>query len=70
MRRMSFALALLAVLGFGGLLIESASAQNSNNNMNMNANMHSKMGGNRRHRKHRMHRRHNMNKTMNGNANQ
>ena len=68
MRRMSFALALMAVLGFGGLLIESASAQNNNMNMNMNANMHSKMGGHKRHRKHRRHRRHNMNKM--GNANQ
>ena len=67
MRRMSFALALMAVLGFGGLLIESASAQNSNSSPNMNANM----GHGRRHskhRKHRRHRRHNMNKT--GNANQ
>ena len=66
MRRMSFAFALMAALGFGGLFIESASAQN--NNMNMNANMHSKMGGHKQHRKHRRHRRHNMNKT--GNANQ
>jgi hypothetical protein len=66
MRKMSFALALMAVLGFSGLMIESASAQN--NNMNMNANMHSKMGGHRRHRKHRRARRHKMNKT--GNANE
>jgi hypothetical protein len=67
MRRVSFALALMAVLGFGSLLIESASAQNSNT---MNANM--KMGGHRRHRKHRKHRRHKMNnkmKNMTGNAN-
>ena len=68
MRRMSFALALIAVLGFGGLLIESASAQNSNNsNTSMSGNMHGRR--HRRHRKHRRHRRHNMNKTTTGNAN-
>lgn len=66
MRRMSFALALMAVLGFGGLLIESASAQNSNTSPAMNGNMrHGRRQA--RHRKHRRHRRHNMNKT--GNAN-
>jgi hypothetical protein len=72
MRRMSFALALMAVLGFGGLLIESAAAQNSNSSPTMNANMGSNMG-HRRHRKDRRHRRHKMkhkmNKAMNGNAN-
>ena len=67
MRRMSFALALMAVLGFGGLLIESASAQNSNSRPTMSGNMrHGRRHA--RHRKHRRHRRHNMNKT--GNANQ
>jgi hypothetical protein len=66
MRRVSFALALMAVLGFGSLLIESASAQNSNT---MNANM--KMGGHRRHRrqKHRRHKMKHKMKTMTGNAN-
>ena len=69
MRRMSFALALMAVLAFGGLLIETASAQNANSSPTMN----SKMGGHarrhQRHPSHRRHRRHNMNKAANGNAN-
>ena len=66
MRRMSFALALMAVLGFGGLMIESASAQNANTSPAMNGNMrHGRRHAG--HRKHRRHRRHNMNKT--GNAN-
>lgn len=67
MRRLSLAIALMAVLGFGGLMIESASAQNSNNSPTMGGNMrHGRRHA--RHRKHRRHRRHNMNKT--GNANQ
>ncbi len=72
MRRVSFALALIAVLGFGGLLIESASAQNSNSSTTMGPHHMAKSHGRRRHRKqrkHRRHRRHNMNKMMNGNAN-
>ena len=69
MRRISSALALMAVLGFGGLLIESASAQNSNSNPNMSGNMrHGRRHA--RHGKHgRRHRRHNMNKRMPGNGN-
>ena len=65
MRRMSFALALMAVLGFGSLFIETASAQNSNN-----SNMNSNMGGHRRHAKHRRHRRHKRNTMAPKNANQ
>jgi hypothetical protein len=67
---MSFALALVAVLGFGGLLIESASAQNSNTHPTMSGRMGQGHGRrrHRRHQKHRRHRRHNM-KHMNGNAN-
>lgn len=68
MRRMSFALALMAVLGLGGLLIESASAQNPNSSPTMSGHMGSGHGRRHaRHRKHRRHRRHNMNKM--GNAN-
>jgi hypothetical protein len=72
MRKVSLALALMAALGFGSLLIETASAQNSNTSMTMNANMHSNMSGRRRHRKHRRHRRHKMKHNMKmapGNAN-
>jgi hypothetical protein len=65
MRKVSFALALIAVLGFGSLFIEAASAQNTNSSTTMNANMHSTMGGRRRHRKHRRHRRHKMKHKMN-----
>jgi hypothetical protein len=61
MRKVSFALALIAMLGFGSLFIESASAQNTNSSTTMNSNM----GHNRRHRKHRRHRRHKMKHKMN-----
>jgi hypothetical protein len=65
---MSFALALMAVLGFGGLFIESAAAQNSNTKPSMDGNMrHGRRHA--RHWKHRRARRHNMNKRMTGNAN-
>jgi hypothetical protein len=54
----------MAVLGFGSLFIETASAQNTNSSNTMNSNMHSNMGR-RRHRKHRRHRRHKMKHKMN-----
>ena len=67
MRKMSFVLALMAVLGFGSLLIEASAAQNSNSSTTMSGNMHSNMRHNRRHRKHRRHRRHQMKHKMNAN---
>lgn len=69
MRRMSFALALMAVLAFGGLLIETASAQNANSSRTMNSNMGGHALRHQRQPSHRRHRRHNMNKAANGNAN-
>jgi hypothetical protein len=69
MRRMSFVLALIAVLGFGALLIEPVSAQNSNMGGNMSGSRHSRMDR-KWHRKHRRHRRHKMkHNMMNKNAN-
>jgi hypothetical protein len=67
MKRFFFALALMATIGLGGLVIESASAQNTNSSTTMER--HDNMGRHgRRHRRghHRRHRRHRM---MNKNAN-
>ena len=71
MRKVSFALALMAVLGLGSLLTERVSAQNSNSNPTMENNMGSRHSRRwyRKHRKHRRHRRHRMHKEGNENAN-
>jgi hypothetical protein len=67
MKRFFFALALMATIGLGGLVIESASAQNTNSSTTMERHDNMGMHG-RRHRRghHRRHRRHRM---MNKNAN-
>jgi hypothetical protein len=63
MRRMSFVFALIAVLGFGSLFIEPASAQNSNSSTTaMSGQRHAR--GRRWHRKQRRHRRHKMKHNM------
>ncbi len=74
MRKILFALALMAMLSLSGLLIETSFAQNSNSSTTMsdhsNMNMSASHRRGRRHRKHRKHRRHRrMHKTMNANAN-
>lgn len=64
MRKLSVVLALVVATLFGGLLIESAAAQNSNSSTTM-SNMSNNMGRHRRrHRRHRRHRRR-MAKNMN-----
>lgn len=69
MRRVSFALAFMVMLVFGGLVLESASAQNTNSSTTMTNSSTSTTG--RRHRKHRKHRRHRRGSaTTNKNANQ
>jgi hypothetical protein len=67
MKRFFFALALMATIGLGGLVIESASAQNTNSSTTMERHDNMGMRG-RRHRRghHRRHRRHRM---MNKNTN-
>jgi hypothetical protein len=70
MKSLFFALALLATISLGGLVIETASAQNSNSSMTMNNNMRSMRGMRGRHHRrghHRRHRRHG--RRMTGNAN-
>ncbi len=61
MKKFFFALALMATIGLGGLVIETASAQNSNSGTTMNNNMgnmgsmrgrHHRRGHHRRHRRH------------------
>ncbi len=66
MKRFFFALALLATISLGGLVIETASAQNSNSSTTMNSNMGTTMRG-RHHRRH--HRRHRRARRATGNAN-
>ena len=56
MKKVSFTLAMMAVLGFGSLLFDSASAQNTNSSTTM-TNM-SKPTMSRRHSRHRRGRRH------------
>ena len=58
MRRLFFALAMIAVFFFSGLVYESASAQNSNSNTTMGPTVQGRQG--RRHRRQwrRWHRRH------------
>lgn len=63
MKKLFFALALMATMGLGELAIETASAQNSNSsttmerhdNMSMRGRRH-RRGHYRRHRRHRRHR--------------
>jgi len=59
MKRLYIVLALLAVMIFGSLAIETASAQNANSSTTMNSNMGMgrRMRRHRRHWRHRMHRR-------------
>ena len=69
MKRFFFVLALMATIGLGGLVIESASAQNSNSSTTMERHDNMSMRG-RRHRRghwrrHRWHRRHRMNNNSN-----
>ena len=56
MKKVSFALAMMAVLGFGTLLVERASAQNTNSSTTMTNT--SKPSMSRRHGRHRRGRRH------------
>ena len=68
MKKFFFALALMSMLCFGGLVIERASAQNSNSSTTMEQNSNN-MGMRRRHgRHHRRHSRHRMRRAT-GNAN-
>ncbi len=74
MKKFFFGLALMATIGLGGLVIESASAQNTNSSTTMspgmgsNRNMSMRRRHGRRHRRvhYRRHRRHSM---TNKNAN-
>ncbi|HXL80089.1 MAG TPA: hypothetical protein VN951_04360 [Pyrinomonadaceae bacterium] len=66
MKRFFFALALLATISLGGLVIETASAQNTNSSTTMNSNMGSMRG---RHHRRGHHRRHRRARRATGNAN-
>jgi len=66
MRRLFFALAMIAVFFLGGLVYESASAQNSNSSTTMGPTMEGRH--NRRHRR-RWHRRHRRAGRRRGNSN-
>jgi hypothetical protein len=68
MKRFFFALALMATIGLGGLVIESASAQNSNSSTTMERHDMGMRGRHHRRGHHRRHRRHGMHKTT-GNTN-
>ena len=70
MKKIFFVLALMATIGLGGLVIESAAAQNSNSSTTMSGNMSNMNMSGRRHRRghRRRHRRHSMHKA-NGNHN-
>ncbi len=69
MRRLFFALAMIAVFFLGGLVYESASAQNSNSSTTMGPTMEGRH--NRRHRRHyrRWQRRHRRAGRRGGNSN-
>jgi len=67
MKKFFFALALLATISLGGLVIETASAQNSNSSTTMNSNMGTTMRG--RHHRRGHHRRHRRARRATGNAN-
>jgi hypothetical protein len=68
MKKFFFALALMATVGLGGLVIDTAYAQNTNSSTTMERERGNNMGMRRRHgRHHRRHRRHMHRPT--GNAN-